>query len=286
MKTTQIILISLFLIINQNLISQCDGHPDYAPLMALYNATNGPNWINNDGWEEGAAETNCNPCNGWYGVFCVNNRVILLFPTDNNLNGALPQEISDLTQLNSIVLSRNNLSGNIPASIGSMTKLKILVLNDNNLTDTIPSTLGNLNQLEDFDLSNNNLSGCIPESLQNLCNQGIGSYALGGNDDLSTTSWENYCNSQEGICGVSSVSTNHQSKLKVYPNPAKDIIRFNGDTDKIISHVKFTNSRSQIFYGVLNNDNSINISHWPEGVFFCRIFYEDGTTKTIKVIKS
>lgn len=309
MKTIQTILFFLLLTLNLPLYSQCSGHPDYAPLMAFYNATNGPNWIVNDGWEEGAAGTDCNPCNNWYGVFCENNRVTLLFPTDNNISGNIPSEISGLTELIGMILPRNNLTGNIPVSLGSLAKLKILALDANNLTDTIPYSLGNLVKLENFDLSENNLtgpipsslgnlnalllcdlsynnlSGCIPEELQNLCSLNLPNYILSGNNDLSTENWANFCNNQEGMCGTSAVSSEYQASIIPFPNPTNDLLKLRNSSGKKIKYTKFINNFSQTYSATIERENYIDIKHLPAGVFFLYVLFEDDSLEIVRIIK-
>jgi len=175
------------------LLPPCN-HPDYAPLMALFNSTNGPGWTNKTGWEDGAAGTNCDPCNGWYGISCENGRVYSLELVNNLLIGTLPESIDKLTNLRHLALLFNNLTGSIPVSIGNLVnienlslrfnkfigeipinlnnlnKLKILDLGNNDLTGEIPSLIGNLGTLQYLNLSSNQLSGEIPASLGNLSN--------------------------------------------------------------------------------------------------------------------
>ena len=57
-------------------------------LIALYNATDGPNWRNSDGWlsEPG---TECS----WYGVICSNDRVTGLGLSENQLIGSMPPKL-------------------------------------------------------------------------------------------------------------------------------------------------------------------------------------------------
>jgi Leucine-rich repeat (LRR) protein len=178
----------------EGMCQACGTHPDYAPLMALYNSTGGPNWTNNTGWVNGAAGTNCDPCNGWYGVTCSGGRVTSLDLANNNLSGQIPTEIGNLTLVDILSLDNNQLSGSIPPSIGDLSNLKFLVLRYNQLSGSIPSSIGalsnleslnfsfnqlsgtipleivSLTQLEDLDLSNNLLVGSIPNSIGNLSN--------------------------------------------------------------------------------------------------------------------
>lgn len=83
-------------------------HPDYLPLVDFYRSTNGPGWFDNTGWL-----TNCEPCSGWNGVWCYNNRVSGLFLVDNLLVGKIPTSIGKLSTMNFIFMGRNRLNGPI-----------------------------------------------------------------------------------------------------------------------------------------------------------------------------
>ena len=130
-------------------------------LVALYNATDGPNWVDNTNWLTDA------PLGAWYGVKTdYAGRVVSLdlsgrwdsetrayhtpwpFRTDpprtrepcqskrtlnlavnNSLTGPIPPELGGLCQLgNSDWLGFNNLTGLIPPELGGLAKLKALNL--------------------------------------------------------------------------------------------------------------------------------------------------------------
>ena len=77
--------------------------------------------------------------------------------TNNQLGGALPAEIKQLTQLENLDVSNNKMTG-IPAEIGQLSNLKILNYANNQITG-LPLELGNLTGLQVLDLSGNpNLS--------------------------------------------------------------------------------------------------------------------------------
>jgi Leucine-rich repeat (LRR) protein len=123
-------------------------HPDYQPLVDLYNSTNGSGWSLRIGWLNG-----CNPCTGnngrpWYGLTCTSGRV---------------------TRLN---LGFNQLIGTLPASLGSLNSLQQLYLNDNQLTGEIPGSLSTLINIQQLSFTNNQLSGAFPASLSILCGGG------------------------------------------------------------------------------------------------------------------
>ncbi|MCB0234581.1 MAG: Two component regulator three Y domain protein, partial [Anaerolineae bacterium] len=82
------------------------------------------------------------PCS-WYGVTCTAGHVTTLDLQDNNLTGSLPGQLSNLPNLQHLLLLRNELSGAIPTSLGSLTQLQELSLSQNKLTGSIPTQLAN-----------------------------------------------------------------------------------------------------------------------------------------------
>ena len=139
--------------------------PDRAALQALYNATGGANWTNNDGWL-----TNV-PISQWDGVTTDGSgRVTELNLTRNQLKGEIPTELGSLANLELLALGGNLLTGKIPAGLGSLTNLEELYLWGNELTGAIPTELGSLANLKELWLSENQLTGKIPVELGNLSN--------------------------------------------------------------------------------------------------------------------
>lgn len=174
-------------------------HSDRKTLAALYNATDGRNWLNDGGW------LSDRPIGEWYGVVVnANGGVIglhldgnrlrgrippelgnlsdleLLNLSTNRLVGAIPVELGRLTNLTSLFFDRNDLTGEIPPVLGNLTRLEILHLQFNNLTGAIPAELSSLARLRELDLGVNNLSGEIPAELGTLSN--LTSLWLGWND--------------------------------------------------------------------------------------------------------
>ena len=90
--------------------------------------------------------------------------------SDNQLSGAIPPELGDLSPqgLVSLDLSANQLNGTIPAELGDLRSLNVLHLNDNQLTGEIPAELGDFGSLTELSLGNNRLSGAIPLELGSL----------------------------------------------------------------------------------------------------------------------
>ena len=88
--------------------------------------------------------------------------------TSMNINGEIPADIGDLTNLIYLNLSANNLSGSIPVEIGGLVNLNYLYLQNNDISGDIPSAIGNLINLVGLKLYSNNLSGEIPTEIGNL----------------------------------------------------------------------------------------------------------------------
>ncbi len=150
------------------------GEGDRANLVALYNATGGPNWERNNNWLSDM------PISQWSGVTTgYNGRVTGLSLPENQLSGEIPPELGNLANLTELFLYENQLSGEIPLELGNLANLDDLILSNNQLSGEIPLELGNLANLDDLILSNNQLSGEIPPELGNLAN--LESLGLRGN---------------------------------------------------------------------------------------------------------
>ena len=133
--------------------------PDRAALIALFNATNGANWVDGENW------LSDNPIGEWRGVIAdEDSRVAALDLSSNNLSGAIPPEIGDMSKLTSLDLSGNDLSGKIPAAVGNLVNLDSLNLADNRLSGQIPPSLGGIVNLK-LSLSGNEFTGCLPAIL-------------------------------------------------------------------------------------------------------------------------
>ena len=138
---------------------------DRAALVAVYYATDGPNWTINANW------LSDQPLDTWYGVTTDDSgRVTELVLRRSGLSGHLPPEIGSLSNLTRLYLGANLLSGPIPGELGNLTNLWGLSLTDNRLTGTIPPELGGLTSLYALELNQNQLSGEIPAELGNLSN--------------------------------------------------------------------------------------------------------------------
>ena len=138
---------------------------DRALLVALYNATGGPNWTNNANW------LSSEPLNEWHGVNTDDSGHVTELNLDaNELTGQMPPELGDIENLSKLYLHRNNLTEVLPESLGNLSNLEVLSLGGNQFTGTMPSSLGSLSNLEMLYLWGNQLTGTVPNSLGNLTN--------------------------------------------------------------------------------------------------------------------
>ena len=145
---------------------------DCATLLGLHdalvgNATLSPAW---------SATTDIET---WQGIRVKDMRVFSLSLSSEGLDGSIPPELGDLSNLETLRLSSNGLTGGIPTELGMLTKLSSLFLHQNatcdvdavcsgGLTGEIPSSLGSLGALVDLNLRFNRLTGAIPTELGSL----------------------------------------------------------------------------------------------------------------------
>jgi len=149
-------------------------NPDRAALVALYEATDGPNWVDNTNWLTDA------PLGEWYGVDTdASGRVWRLNLSGrysneesrwvrHGLSGHIPPELGNLSSLRLLLLYGNQLTGPIPPELGNLSNLTELWLFENQLTGPIPPELGNAARLTKILLLDNRLTGPIPSELGNL----------------------------------------------------------------------------------------------------------------------
>ena len=156
-----------------------------AALVALYEATDGPNWVNSENWLTDV------PLGEWFGVETNREgRVVGLALSyydsqikrwiSNNVSGPVPPELGGLTKLERMNLRDNDVSGAIPPELGGLVQLERLDLQGNSLSGPIPPELGDLANLRLVRLGNNQLSGPIPPEFGALAS--LQWLSLWGND--------------------------------------------------------------------------------------------------------
>ncbi len=140
-------------------------HQDRPLLAALYNALNGPDWNTQTNW------LSSEPLDYWHGVTIGDDhRVSALNLSNNNLSGALPPVLGQLSGLQGLALNGNSLTGSVPPELGMLTALTHLYLYENQLSGEIPPELGQLVNLVHLCLDRNQLTGSLPAELGRLTN--------------------------------------------------------------------------------------------------------------------
>ena len=181
----------------------CVQEDDKSALIAFYQATNGANWKNNDGWKnafENLDSDDSSPCD-WFGVSCwtvseegaLEGRVRSLHLYDNNLDGVIPAELFRMKYLHTLRIARN-AKVTLPLSkIGSSTHIRYLdfsqtatnnfdgldeasstfaylVADGLDLGGTLPSQILALEGLKLLSMSECKLIGTLPSELGLLTN--------------------------------------------------------------------------------------------------------------------
>ena len=136
---------------------------DREALVALYNATDGDNWINSTNWLSDA------PAGKWYGVTINRSgRVTSLDLSSNRLNGEIPAELGNLSKLRHLLFWSNLLTGELPSELANLTDLESFAVGGNRLSGEIPAWLGSLTNLRELHLLTNRFTGLVPSWLGSL----------------------------------------------------------------------------------------------------------------------
>jgi parallel beta-helix repeat protein len=129
-------------------------------LVALYDSTDGKNWLDNTGWNV----TNT-PCS-WNEVTCQDGHVTRLSLKDNNLKGSISKKFFKLKKLKSLTLSGNKIDASILKNVKKFKNLTVLLLNNCKLSGKIPKSLMKLKKLDVLDLKDNCLKTKVSEELK------------------------------------------------------------------------------------------------------------------------
>uniref|UniRef100_UPI00403F5957 hypothetical protein n=1 Tax=Rhodohalobacter sp. 8-1 TaxID=3131972 RepID=UPI00403F5957 len=225
---------------------------DRQALVDLYHATGGDGWDNNSGWLNG------DPSNSWHGIEVDRNGRVVKVKLNgtgfgqkgkiggNNLRGAIPSSIGNLSKVTYFNVKQNKLTGEIPSSIGNMTNLVDLLLNgrrhdpkaevdhhpgkengsgtqdrSNNFTGGIPAAIGKLTSLQQFELIGKNidtkgLTEDIPKEIGNLT-QLVGLH-------LSFNNLSGLPNSLQNLKQLEVLGLSHNKLNGGVPETAKELV--------------------------------------------------------------
>mmetsp|Transcript_15604 Transcript_15604/g.18135 ORF Transcript_15604/g.18135 Transcript_15604/m.18135 type:complete len:428 (+) Transcript_15604:276-1559(+) len=124
-------------------------------LLVLYHSTNSIDapWQKKDFWlTEGLSVCS------WYEVKCTELRsddisfevVSEINLSSNRLSGTIPDVVSKLEGLRSLLLENNFLYGQVPSSLGQLSSLQILEISNNELTGEVPESVCRLREYGDL----------------------------------------------------------------------------------------------------------------------------------------
>ncbi|KAJ6396514.1 hypothetical protein OIU77_021527 [Salix suchowensis] len=130
---------------------------DAEVMLSLKKSLNVPDSL---GWSDP------DPCN-WNLVVCSDEkRVTRIQIGRQNLQGTLPLNLQNLTQLERLELQYNNISGNLP-SLNGLSSLQVILLSNNKFTSVPSDFFAGLSSLQSVEIDNNPFSNwVIPESIQ------------------------------------------------------------------------------------------------------------------------
>jgi len=204
---------------NSNYVCSDPGYESWnaESLIAFYNATNGSQWTNNEGWAEGAAGESCNPC-CWFGITCefpsffeyTYGTIVGIELPNNNIDGPLTTDLSNIETLKKLNLFGNKLSGKFPGEYGDLQNLTLI------------------------NVASNNLIGCYDPNLSNLCP--ISSNSTISDNNNFDEQWSSFCFNGKGECDDSDPCVDN---TVISFDGTDDWIQasspLNGDTDYTIS---------------------------------------------------
>jgi len=146
---TAFILTLCFIPYVKNINAQtCNRQLDSLTLIKLYDSTNGPNWLVK--WDLQK------PIWEWEGVVLNEEGCVQSLDLPGyGLNGFIPPEIGNFSQLEKLHLTNNVLKGVLPKEIGNLTSLWFLHLRNTQIYGEIPKEIGNMKSLVDLNLKTN-----------------------------------------------------------------------------------------------------------------------------------
>ncbi|XP_028556889.1 probable LRR receptor-like serine/threonine-protein kinase At1g56140 [Dendrobium catenatum] len=86
----------------------------------------------------------------------------------NNFSGTLPAKLGGLWNLQQWDMTSSGLSGELPTSLSNLTAMQTLMMSDNNFTGKLPDFIGTWSNLQVLRIQGNSISGPIPSSFFSL----------------------------------------------------------------------------------------------------------------------
>ena len=136
-----------------------DPDPERTALVSIYESSGGDSWTRSDNW------CSDRPLSDWYGVETdASGHVTALRLSHNNLSGTISEKISKLTGLQHLDLSWNNLGGEIKDLdfFSNLTELETINLSRNHFSGELwPPNWNKLDRLKMLNLSFNQIKAVI-----------------------------------------------------------------------------------------------------------------------------
>lgn len=214
--------------------------------------------------------------------------------------------IQDFTSLQTLNCMLNSLT---TLDLNSNTNLINLNCSNNQLTSlttsnftSLVSLVCNINAITSLHLVNNtaletvicDYNQLVYLNIQNGNNTNITNFNIRDNANLtcvqvddvawSTANWTNKdAQTNYSTDCTAAVSENELSKIKVYPNPLKDVLTVETLTNGILTIVN-EQGQELINTKITNGKNTVGVSKLAKGVYFAKI-KTNATTQIIKLIK-
>ncbi len=136
---------------------------DSLALVSIYQAAHGDKWAAEIAWQLNK------PIDQWPGVVLLGDRVNALNIPPLTEAWTLPAALGDLTEISSLSLSSASVEGPIPNQIYNLSKLETLYLNENHFTGSISPKIAQLTHLHVFSADyNEEISGDLPKEIGQL----------------------------------------------------------------------------------------------------------------------
>jgi hypothetical protein len=95
----------------------------------------------------------------------LSNHLMDLRLYETQLEGSIPDEIWELTDLWRLDLYQSNFTGTLSSKISNLQSLSVFRISDNRFSGTLPDELASLNGLQTLWLARNNFIGSVPTGL-------------------------------------------------------------------------------------------------------------------------
>lgn len=164
----------------------------------------------------------------------------------------------------------------------------VVDVDNDNIDDVILTDAGSIDQAIIWFKGATNASPSVTPALVGDSNHQLYSIAVedfdyDSDNDIAYTGFFNASvNWYENEWDLLSVSDNEIASIRVYPNPAKDVLYFKGILNENLEISIYNVIGNEIISTSLNSNNSIDVSNFQSGMYFVKF---KGVSETYKFIK-